>query len=119
MYRSRVSSCLLVFSVWLAGLVGGCAASTGAHAPQAGATAAALGAEEVDTIAERATTVTVEPTAPTDDTTICRKEQITGSHRTKTVCQTQAERRAVRSEAQEWFRTGGREGTVSRVPTVH
>ena len=118
MYRSRVSSCLPVLSVCVAGLLGGCA-STGSHAPPAVATAAALSAEEVETIAERATTLTVEPTAPTDDTTICRKEQITGSHRTKTVCQTHAERRAVRSEAQEWYRTGGREGTVSRVPTVH
>jgi hypothetical protein len=118
MCLSRLSSCLPVLFMCLAGFVGGCAANTGAHAPEALATASALSTEEVETIAERATAVTVAPTTPTDDV-ICRKEQITGSHRTKTVCQTQAERRAVRSEAQEWFRTGGREGSVSRVPTVH
>jgi len=122
MYRNRASSCI---PVGLACLLSACAAGTEGRAPAAEsqeATGAASAehstAQSVEAIAARAAIVNVEPDTRTDDDTICRKESVTGSHRSRTICQTQEQRRAVRSAAQEWFRTGGRQGEVSRVPTV-
>ena len=78
-----------------------------------------LSREEAEKIAERAVVVTLVPGPAADDDTICRRETVTGTHRPRTICRTRAERRAMRSSAQDWYRSGGRDGGISRVPTVH
>jgi hypothetical protein len=114
MYRNRVSS---YFPVILASLVSAC--TTQPPAPSVGHAAAAVSAEEAHELAARAKVVDVESRTAGGEEAICRKEQVTGSHRPKTICQTQAQRRAVRAAAQEWYRSGGRVGEISQVPTVH
>ncbi len=114
MYRNRVSSSLPVI---LASFASACTTQT--PAPSTGHAAVAVSAEEAQELAATAKIVNVEPRTSGPEEAICRKEQVTGSHRTKTVCQTQAQRRAVRAAAQEWYRSGGRVGEISRVPTVH
>jgi hypothetical protein len=122
MYRNRVSSCIPVGLAWF---LTACAAnivgpSRGLDSQEQNGDSAGenRSSANIAELAARAAVVNVEPNARTDDDTVCTKESVTGSHRSRTVCRTQAERRAVRSAAQEWFRTGGREGEVSRVPTV-
>ena len=58
------------------------------------------------------------PAAGAEDQTICRTEVVTGTHRPTTVCLTRAERRAMRDAAQDWYRSGGRDGAVSQIPVV-
>jgi hypothetical protein len=60
----------------------------------------------------------VAPSSGTDDETICRTEVVTGTHRPTTICLTRAERRAMRDAAQDWYRSGGRQGAVSQIPVV-
>jgi hypothetical protein len=114
MYRNRVSSYPALI---LASLVSACATQT--PAPSAGHAAAAVSAEEAHELAAKARVVNVEPRTAGAEDAVCRKEQVTGSHRPKTICQTQTQRRAVRAAAQEWYRSGGRVGEISQVPTVH
>jgi hypothetical protein len=114
MGRNRVSSYLPMI---LALLVSAC--STQTPTPPVGDAAAVVSPEEAHELAANATVVNVEPRIAGPEEPICRKEQVTGSHRTKTICQTQAQRRAVRAAAQEWYRSGGRVGEISQVPTVH
>jgi hypothetical protein len=75
-------------------------------------------AEEAQQLAARATVVNIEPRAESPDDTECRKEYVTGSHRPRVVCQTQAQRNATRAAAQDWYRSGGRNGEISQVPVV-
>src|SRR5690606_16633958 len=79
-----------------------------AGAPAASPDAAPI-AGEVDSVA---------PAGGSDEQTVCRTEIVTGPHRPTTVCLTRAERRAMREAAQEWYRSGGRDGAVSQVPVV-
>jgi hypothetical protein len=114
MGRNRVSS---YFPVVIALLASACTTQT--PAPSVGRAEAVLGAAEAHALAAQAKVVNLEPDSAGPEEPICRKEQVTGSHRTKTICQTQAQRRAVRAAAQEWYRSGGRVGEISQVPTVH
>jgi hypothetical protein len=49
---------------------------------------------------------------------VCRKQNVTGSHRPRVVCQTAEQRSATRAAAQEWYRSRGRTGEISQVPVV-
>jgi hypothetical protein len=49
-------------------------------------------------------------TAAPDDRVICRREQLTGSHRKTKVCMTVGQRRALMEQTQEGLATSGRNG---------
>jgi hypothetical protein len=102
-----------------AALLGACAANDPAPASSAAPAATVVSPEEASELAARATVVNVAPPAATADETVCRKQSVTGSHRPRVVCQTRAQRAATRNAAQDWYRSRGRNGEISQVPTVH
>jgi hypothetical protein len=62
--------------------------------------------------------VQVEPARLGADEPVCRKQNVTGSHRPRVVCHTAEQRSATRVAAQEWYRSRGRTGEISQVPVV-
>ena len=121
MYRTHASPLPIVA---LACLLGACAASAPeqpvSSAPQQAAAPPAepLNAREVGAIAAEAQVVVLVPSSGGEGEVVCTREHVTGTHRTREICQTREARRAERTAAQEWLRSGGRFGDVSRVPTV-
>jgi hypothetical protein len=75
-------------------------------------------AEDPKEIAARATVVTIVPEPARGEDVVCTKQPVTGSHRARTICATRDQSRATRAAAQDWIRSGGRAGEISRVPTV-
>jgi hypothetical protein len=75
-------------------------------------------AAETQPLAAAPTVVKIEPGRMGTDEPVCRKQNVTGSHRPRVVCRTAAQRSATREAAQEWYRTGGRTGEISQVPVV-
>jgi hypothetical protein len=115
MYRKRVSS---YFPALAAALASACATQQPGPAVPPELAGEPVAADEAQALAARATVVNIEPRAETPDDTVCRKESVTGSHRPRVVCQTQAQRNATRAAAQDWYRSGGRNGEISQVPIV-
>lgn len=120
-----MSALLLGVSWWATTLLSGCAAEGpraradaqlaappgsehGAAAVPPGLSAAAVTPDK---------TIELKPRPPTDDEVICRREVLTGSHWPREVCMTRGRREEIREKAQEWYRTGGREGSPSVVST--
>jgi len=83
----------------------------------AGAVAAVADAD-AEELRETAKVVAVQPEPATSDGVVCRRERVTGTHNPRRICTTSEARRQQRAEAQEWLRSGGRQGTVTAVPTV-
>jgi hypothetical protein len=75
-------------------------------------------ATETQPLAAAPTVVQIEPARMGVDEPVCRKQNVTGSHRPRVVCQTAAQRSATREAAQQWYRTGGRTGEISQIPVV-
>ena len=75
-------------------------------------------AAEEQPLAVAPTVVRIEPARTAADEPVCRRQNVTGSHRPRVVCQTPAQRTATREAAQEWYRTRGRTGEISQVPVV-
>jgi hypothetical protein len=98
-------------------LLGACAGKTPSGPPPP-EPSAAVRSDEATELATRATIVNVEPRPVGADETVCRKEAVLGSHRPRTVCRTRSQRDATRAAAQDWYRSGGRNGEISQVPTV-
>jgi hypothetical protein len=114
MRRKHWSPCMTLAS---AALLCACAANEPVPALPA-APPAALSPAETDELATQAKIVNVAPPGAGADETICRKQNVTGSHRPRVVCQTRAQRAATRQAAQDWYRSRGRTGEISQVPTV-
>lgn len=70
-------------------------------------------------LASPATIVRVQASPTGSDDVVCVQDRFTGSHREATLCKTRDEWDRERREAQTWLRSGGRQGAVSIVPTVH
>jgi hypothetical protein len=105
----RVSRCLAALA---AALLSACASTEpAAFAPQPSAV-------DPQSLAAAPTVVQIEPARIGADEPVCRRQNVTGSHRPRVVCQTAAQRSATREAAQEWYRTGGRTGEISQVPVV-
>jgi hypothetical protein len=96
-----------------------CACAANVPAPTPPASIATPPSEETKELAARATVVNVVPPGAAADETVCRKQSVTGSHRPRVVCQTRTQRAATRNAAQDWYRSRGRNGEISQVPTVH
>lgn len=109
MSGSRVSWCFLA----LAAAFSSACASTELAAP-----ALEASATETQPLAAVPTAVQVEPACMGADEPVCRKQNVTGSHRPRVVCQTAAQRSATRAAAQEWYRSRGRSGEISQIPVV-
>ena len=106
---SRVSPC---FPAFAAAFLSACASTEpAALAPQPSAA-------ETQPLAAAPTVVQIEPARIGADEPVCRKQNVTGSHRPRVVCQTAAQRSATREAAQEWYRTRGRTGEISQIPPV-
>jgi hypothetical protein len=99
------------FSALAAAWLSACASTEPALAPPPSAA-------EMQPLAAAPTVVQIEPARRGADEPVCRKQNVTGSHRPRVVCQTAAQRTATREAAQEWYRTGGRTGEISQIPVV-
>jgi hypothetical protein len=109
MSDSRVSRCLLA----LAGAFLCACAST-----EPAALALKASAAETQPHAAAPAVAQIEPARVRVDEAVCRKQNVTGSHRPRVVCQTAAQRSATREAAQEWYRSRGRTGEISQIPVV-
>lgn len=75
--------------------------------------AGAVDADAVVAAEARAETV---PLSGASGNVVCRYEARTGSHLKRRQCFTRAQLRRMSAEAQEWLRSGGARGAVTKVP---
>lgn len=104
----------------LAASLAACAAHrVSPNSPAAQAQASAAGAAgETLPLRDEPVVLEVARTPPADAEVVCSEESVTGTHQERVLCATRAERRERQREAQDWLRSGGFSGGVSRVPTV-
>ncbi len=99
----------VTFLGFVAGLAAGCTTT----AVERAGSAAQASAEPVAGAALQPTVVEVGPARPSADDLICRLEEVTGTHQRRDLCLTRGERARMRSQAQEWMRSGGLTGGVT------
>jgi len=96
----------VTFLGFVAGLAAGCTTT----AVERVDSAARASAEPVAGAALQPTVIQVGPARPSADDLICSVEEVTGTHQKRDVCLTRSERAWMRSQAQEWMRSGGLTG---------
>lgn len=97
----------------LSAFVLGCASPAPEPEPELPTPVATVSDAEIEPVVLRL--VVVPPSA---DDYLCNDEAVTGSHQSREICKTRAQRAFERAQAQEWLRSGGYYGGGTNVSSA-